>query len=97
MLTGSADEIGTPVPERRKRRIFLWVFLAVQAGFILWLVTGGMAADHGVTHCTGQYCKGATEAGSAVGIGLIFVFWLIVDLLLAIPYGVYKVATRERR
>ena len=26
-----------------------------------------------------------------------FVFWLIVDLLLAIPYGVYKVATRERR
>jgi len=41
MLTGSADEIGTPVPERRKRRIYLWVFLAVQAGFISGLSRAG--------------------------------------------------------
>jgi hypothetical protein len=59
---------------RKRRRIFLWFFLAVQVIFIIWLITGGVAADHNVTHCVGQYCKGATEAGSAIGIGLIVVF-----------------------
>lgn len=42
---------GSPEPgrarrePRRKRRIFLWVFLAVQALFILWLVVG-LATTH---------------------------------------------------
>ena len=83
-----------PAPARRKRRVFLWVFLAVQAIFVLWLITGGITADHGVTHCTGPDCKGATEAGSAIGIGLIVVFWMVVDVILGIGYGVYKLARR---
>jgi hypothetical protein len=37
--------LGQPLPAppqkpKRKRRVFLWVFLAVQVLFIIWLVTG---------------------------------------------------------
>lgn len=81
---------------RKRRRIFLWFFLAVQVIFIIWLITGGVAADHNVTHCVGQYCKGASEAGSAIGIGLIIVFWMVVDVILGVSYGVYRLATRPR-
>lgn len=36
-------------PPRRKRRIFLWVFLAVQVLFILWLVVGLATVHAGPT------------------------------------------------
>lgn len=91
-----SDQTRAPAKPRRRRRIFLWFFLAVQAIFIIWLITGGTAADHSVTHCTGANCKGATEAGSAIGIGLIVVFWMVVDVILGVTYGVYRLATRER-
>src|SRR6185312_11626421 len=32
--------IETVTAPRRKRRVFLWVFLAIQALFVAWLVTG---------------------------------------------------------
>ena len=93
-------QVSTPTPApvappRKKRHVFLWIFLAIQVLFIIWLITGGASADHGVTHCTGPDCKGATEAGSAIGIGLIIVFWMVVDVILGVTYGVYKLATRR--
>lgn len=83
-------------PPRKKRRFFLWFFLAVQAIFVIWLITAGTSVDHSVTHCVGQYCKGASEAGGAIGIGLVVVFWMVVDVILGISYGVYRLATRGR-
>ena len=83
-----------PLP-RKKRRVFLWAFLAIQILFIMWLVSAGTTTDHAVTHCTGVDCKGATEAGPAIGIGLIVVFWMIADVILGVCYGVYKLATRR--
>jgi hypothetical protein len=44
----------TPVapaaPPRRKRRIFLWVFLAIQIIFLVWLITGLFTDQTGPTH-----------------------------------------------
>jgi hypothetical protein len=34
----------TAVVPRKRRRIFLWVFLAIQALFITWLIVGGVSA-----------------------------------------------------
>ena len=85
-----------PTP-RKKRHVFMWVFFAVQVIFIIWLISAGVTTDHTVTHCTGVDCKGATEAGSAIGIALIVVFWVVVDLLLAIPYTIHRLATRSRQ
>ena len=108
----------TPAPKKR-RRVFLWVFLAIQALFILWLVvgvatvhTGPSAADlaagcyhHNwwplfksqadcVTHY-GATLQAAGNVGKGIGAALIVVAWVVVDLLLAIPYVIYKLATRK--
>jgi hypothetical protein len=49
-----------PAPEapgpRRKRRIFLWVFLAIQAAFMLWIIVG-LATVH-----TGPSAQDVAEA-----------------------------------
>ena len=34
---------------RKKRRVFLWVFLAIQALFVIWLVTGLATVHTGAT------------------------------------------------
>ena len=92
-----AATYGMPAPAkpRKKHRVFLWFFLAVQAIFIIWLISAGVSTDHSVTHCTGVDCKGATEAGSAIGIGLVVVFWMVVDVILGVTYGVYRLAARR--
>ena len=33
------------IPPRKRRRVFLWVFLAIQVLFVIWLVTG-LATTH---------------------------------------------------
>ena len=47
---------------RKPRRIFMWFFLAVQAIFIAWLITGIASAAHGIpadAHAQAlAYCKG---------------------------------------
>ena len=47
---------------RKPRRIFMWFFLAVQAIFIAWLITGIVSAAHGIpadAHAQAlAYCKG---------------------------------------
>src|SRR5919197_1461904 len=80
---------------RKKHRVFLWVFLAIQAIFIIWIITG--IASSGPTHCNGldaQTCRNASDTGTAIGVGLIFVFWAIFDFILGICYDVYRLANR---
>jgi hypothetical protein len=35
-----------PLPPRKKRRVFMWVFFAAQALFIIWLITGLVNTGH---------------------------------------------------
>lgn len=99
---------------RKRRRIFLWFFLAVQVIFIIWLVVGlhgnathinpsvvaecahGKAAQMGMSQsqCV-SYLGGAAKTGTALGAGLIVVLWVIVDFLLAVTYGIYRLASRR--
>lgn len=67
-----------------KRRVFMWVFLAVQLLFVIYgaAVVAGVGAEG--------------EAASAeAGVGAVFIllaFWLLVDLLLGVGYAVYRMA-----
>jgi hypothetical protein len=98
---------------RKKRRVFLWVFLAIQVIFLIWVIAGGASTGGGVHSETVAYChahpsayvsyqtclndySAAGKAGTAIGVGLIIVFWFIVDVILGITYGVYRLATRTR-
>lgn len=49
-----------PVPQRRKRRVFLWVFLAVQVLFLVWIIAGLASHPPGPTAAqqAAQQCAG---------------------------------------
>lgn len=70
----------------RKKRVFLWFFLAVQAIFVLWLVVGLSTADTGG--------DAAAEAGTAIGAALIVTLWAVVDFILGVTYAIYRLARR---
>jgi hypothetical protein len=108
------------VPYRRRRRVFLWVFLAIQALFVIWIIaavatvhtapTQAQIAQGCYNHnwyplfksqadCVQHYggaLNDAGTAGKAIGVGLVIVFWMIVDVILGVSYGVYRLATRSR-
>lgn len=77
---------------KRRRRIFPWVFLAVQAIFLVWVITGASSGGGTPPSCarlTGQAlqtCQNAGHAGTAIGVGLIVVVWVAVDVILALSY-----------
>lgn len=76
-----------PSPAKKKHRVFLWFFLAVQALFVLWLIVGLSTANTG-----GDAAK---EAGTAIGAALVFGLWVGVDFILGLTYGIYRLATRK--
>jgi hypothetical protein len=80
---------------KRKKRIFLWFFLAVQALFLIWIIAGASGSDP--TDCgtlSKQACQDASDVGTGIGVILIILFWCIVDFLLAVGYGIYRLARR---
>lgn len=84
-------------PPRRKRRIFLWVFLAVQLLFVVWIVAGASTGAGTPADCTGldvETCNAAADVGTGIGVALVVGLWLVVDFLLAVIYGVYRLAKR---
>lgn len=85
-----------PPQRKRKRRVFMWVFLAVQAIFVIWIISGiasaGTPSDCG--SLTQEQCQTASNVGTGIGVFLIFVFWAIVDFLLGVGYVIYRLAKR---
>lgn len=81
---------------RKKRRVFLWFFLAVQVLFVIWIIAG--SSSHVDTSNCGslavQTCKDAQNVGKGIGAVLVVVLWVIVDFLLGMTYIVYKLAKR---
>jgi hypothetical protein len=96
----------------KRHRVFLWVFLAIQVIFIIWLIAGTASTGGGinasvVAQCHSQavgmgmtqaqcvsYLGGAAKAGTGIGAALIVIVWVVVDFLLALIYGIYRLARR---
>jgi hypothetical protein len=96
----SATEFTTDIASkpRKKRRVFLWVFLAVQVLFIFWIFAGANSASGGPTGDCGSLskaaCNDAQDIGTGIGIMLVVGLWLVTDFLLAVTYGIYRLAKR---
>jgi uncharacterized membrane protein len=83
---------------RKKRRVFLWFFLAVQVLFIIWIIGGASTGAGTPEDCTGlseETCNAASDIGTSIGVALIIGVWIVVDFLLAVIYGVYRLASRR--
>lgn len=85
-MTDSIPEQGAP---KRKKRIFMWVFLAIQLLFIIWIIAG---VNNASDNCAGKVgdaltlCQNATGVGAGIGVFFIVFFWLMVDVILGITY-----------
>lgn len=96
-MSAAPDSIQA-VPVKKKRRIFLWVFLAVQVLFIIWIIAGASSGSGQPTDCgslSARACNNASDAGTAIGVVLIILVWCVVDFLMAVIYGVYRLASRR--
>lgn len=94
-MSTSVQPTETAEKPRKKRRIFLWFFLAIQVLFLVWIfagVGGSEATDCGTL--SKKACQDATDIGTGLGVALILVFWCIVDFLLAVGYVIYRLARR---
>ena len=48
----SGQEQGyTQPPPRKRRRVFVWVFLAVQVLFVIWVIAGAASGHTAVANC----------------------------------------------
>lgn len=89
--------MSTPITgPKHHRRIFPWIFFAVQLIFVLWIILGAHSGSS--THCdptlTARTCSQVHQAGTAIGVGIIIFLWAAVDIILGVGYGIYRLARR---
>jgi hypothetical protein len=80
-------------PQRKRRRVFPWVFLAVQVLFLIWIISGGVSASGNCDGKTGdvlQACQSGTQLGASLGITLIIFLWMAVDVILTICWLIFR-------
>ncbi|MEV5352100.1 hypothetical protein [Streptomyces sp. NPDC052693] len=93
----------TTTPPRKRRRIFLWIFLAVQILFLAWVIFGAASAGGTPEECRGlrgdelQLCENAGDVGTTIGVGLVIGLWVAADFILALTYVIYRLASRQPR
>jgi hypothetical protein len=103
----------------KPHHVFLWVFLSIQAIFIIWLIFGAFGNAHSINPDVVAQCRqlvsagvtraqsmgmtqsqcvsflgGAAKTGSALGAGLVVVLWVVVDFLVGLTYGIYRLVRR---
>ena len=88
MSTPTTDITNVPAKPKRKKRVFMWTFLAIQALFIIWIISA-VSADP-TADCSG----GCEDAATGIAVVLQVVVWCVVDFLLAVGYAIYRLARR---
>lgn len=69
-------------PEKKRRKVARWVFLAFQVLFLVWVITGVHGGQS--TDCTGlsaEDCASAKGLGTTLGVGMIIFFWMAFDVI----------------
>jgi hypothetical protein len=68
-------------PPRKRHRVFLWVFLAIQVIFLGWVIYAGVSLP-----------QSGPSNGLAVQIGL----WVLTDLVLGVIYLIWQLRRKQR-
>lgn len=100
-MTTPVNQPQTP-PVKKRKRVFMWFFLAVQAIFLIWIITGASSSGGATAKsCAGQVgqalqtCQDASHVGTGIGVALIIILWCVVDVILGITYLVVRLARRR--
>lgn len=101
MTTGKQWEAPAPPPPdspRKRHRIFLWIFLAVQVIFLIWVIFGIASGAGDPVECgtlTTAECNDASDVGTAIGVGILIAIWAAVDIILGFSYAIYRLGRRQ--
>jgi hypothetical protein len=80
---------------RRRRRVLMWVILAINALFLLAII-GALNIESSCAGKVGDELS-ACQAGEGIGKGAVFLFllffWAVVDVILGV---IFMVTRRER-
>jgi hypothetical protein len=85
-----------PAPPKKRRHIFRWVFLAIQALFLAWVIGGASSSSGTPKSCAGlagqalTTCQDAGHLGTTLGVAVVVFFWLAVDVILALVWLIFR-------
>jgi uncharacterized membrane protein YtjA (UPF0391 family) len=67
-------------------RKMTWTFLVVNALFLVWIIAG--VSDRASKDCApnDDLCINASDAGTAIGVGLIIFLWFFVFIVLSLVW-----------
>ena len=84
---------------KKKKRIFMWFFLAIQLLFVIWVIAGlkGQPTVDQST-CGGldlESCNAASDLGTGIGLALVLGLWAFVDFILVVVWAVVTFSRRR--
>jgi hypothetical protein len=56
------------VPTKKKRRTFMWVFLAIQALMLVWIIAGASSASGAPTDCGSLSAQACNDVPASFGL-----------------------------
>ena len=68
-------------PPRKRRRVFVWVFLAIQVIFLIWVISAGVSAP---------------QSGWSAGVGLQVGLWVLTDVIAGAIYLICQLPRSPR-
>lgn len=82
----------TNLPKPKSHRVFMWVVLAINALFAVWLLwywasIGDTCASETTYR---EACRTGTSVGVMVGTFMLLAFWALVDIVLGVIYMVTR-------
>lgn len=91
----STPEPAQTPPPKKRRRVFMWFFLAIQAIFLIWIISGiAGASSNTCENLDKASCDAATAVGTGIGVALIIGLWVAVDIILGIIYMIVRASRR---
>lgn len=91
-------------PKKRKKlgflpdwRVFTYVILAFNLLMLVWIISGAASAGGEATDCgtlDQETCEAAEAVGTGIGVVILFVFWVLGDIILGI---LWLVTNRSKR
>lgn len=88
-----------PAAPAKRKRWFMWTFIAVQAVFLLWILIGIDNVKGAGENCVGldaQTCHDAATTGAVVGFTIVIIVWAAIDLILGVTYAIVRLNRRSR-
>lgn len=81
-------------------RIFTWIVLAINIGFLVWIIGGTVGAANDIPgYCAERsdpaVCEAASATGTGIGVLLIVFLWVAADVILGILWLITKPKARD--